>query len=232
MDRRRRYLDSQPQSKRRALRARVASRRRARWQDARVVTPLEQLLTAARAAPPRTAATRVVAIDGRSGSGKSTLARALARELDAPLVALEDLYGGWEGLEDGVLLLGSAVLRPLAAGRATSVPRYDWHAAAWGDPWRLAPPEHLIVEGVGAGARSLAPYTSVLVWLELRAAIRRERALARRYGELYAPHWQRWALQEDAFFERERPLERADLVIDAESLDPRALGEHDVTDVS
>lgn len=183
-----------------------------------MATALEQLVAAVRAAPPRTAATRVVAIDGRSGSGKSTLARALARELDAPVVALEDLYGGWDGLEDGVLLLDSAVLRPLAAGRAARVPRYDWHAAAWGDPWRLAPPEHLVIEGVGAGARTLAPYTSVLAWLELRAALRRERALARRHGGLYAPHWQRWALQEDAFFERERPRERADLVIDAEQL--------------
>ena len=144
----------------------------------RVATPLEQLVAAVRAAPPRTAATRVVAIDGRSGAGKSTLAAALARELDAPVVALEDLYGGWDGLEDGVLLLGSAVLRPLAAGRAARVPRYDWHAGAWGEPWQLAPPEHLVIEGVGAGARSLAPYTSaVLAWLELRAAIRRERAL-------------------------------------------------------
>jgi hypothetical protein len=218
MDRCRRYLDSQSQSKRRAERGAVASPRRARWQDWPVATPLDQLVAAVRAAPPRTATTRVVAIDGRSGSGKSTLAAALARELDAPVVALEDLYGGWDGLEDGVLLLGSTVLRPLAAGRAARVPRYDWHAAAWGEPWQLAPPEHLVIEGVGAGARSLAPYTSVLAWLELGATIRRERALARRHGELYAPHWPRWALQEDAFFERERPRERADLVIDAEQL--------------
>ncbi len=178
--------------------------------------PFEQLLAAARGASPRAGATSVIAVEGRSGAGKSTLAQALAGELDAPVVSLEDLYGGWDGLEDGVSLLLDAVLRPLAAGRVADVPRYDWLAGAWGEPWALAPPAHLIVEGVGAGARTLARYTSVLAWLELRATIRRERALARRHGELYAAHWERWALQEDAFFERERPDERADLIIAAE----------------
>ena len=178
----------------------------------------EQLLTLVRATPPRAGASTVVAIDGRSGAGKSTLAQALALALDAPIVALEDLYGGWDGLEHGTSLLLSEVLRPLADGNAANVPHYDWLTAAWSEPWVLAPPAQLIVEGAGAGARSLAPYTSVLVWLELPAALRHERALARRYGELYAPHWERWALQEDAFFERERPGLRADLVIAAEEL--------------
>ena len=178
--------------------------------------PLERVLAATRAAPPRAGATSVLAIDGRSGAGKSTLAQALALALDAPIVALEDLYGGWDGLEHGVSLLLNEVLRPLADGNAANVSHYDWLTAAWSEPWVLAPPEQLIVEGAGAGARSLAPYTSVLIWLELPAARRRERALGRRYGELYAPHWERWALQEDAFFERERPHERADLVIAAE----------------
>jgi hypothetical protein len=177
--------------------------------------PLERILAAARAAPPRAGATCVLAIDGRSGAGKSTLAQALALAMDAPIVALEDLYGGWDGLEDGVSLLLGEVLRPLAEGHEASVPHYDWLTATWAKPWPLGRPAQLIVEGAGAGARSLAPFTSVLVWLELPVALRRERALARRYGELYAPHWERWALQEDAFFERERPELRADLILGA-----------------
>jgi len=175
--------------------------------------PLDRILAAARAAPPRAGVTAVLAIDGRSGAGKSTLAQALALALDAPIVALEDLYGGWDGLEHGTALLLDAVLRPLADGNEANVPHYDWLTAAWSEPWVLAPPALLIVEGAGAGARSLAPYTSVLVWLEVSAALRRERALARRYGELYAPHWERWALQEDGYFQRDRPADRADLVI-------------------
>lgn len=181
---------------------------------------MQSLLKVIKAAPPRAAATRVIAIDGRSGSGKTTLAQTLALALAAPIVSLEDLYGGWDGLEHGVSLLASAVLRPLAEGRSASVPRYDWQAGAWAEPWTLEPPAFLLVEGVGCGAQALAEHTSLLIWLELAAERRRERALARRFGDLYGPQWQRWALQEDAFYEREAPVERADVVLDAEQREP------------
>jgi uridine kinase len=172
---------------------------------------METLLAAIEASPPRAGATRAVAIDGRSGAGKSTLAGALAGRLGAPVVGLEDLYGGWDGLEDGVARLLSEVLVPLAEGRPASVPRYDWEADVWTEPRTLQPSAVLIVEGVGAGALAVAPYLSLLVWLELDAGVRRERALSRRPGD--AEQWERWAGQEDAYVECERPGERADVVI-------------------
>jgi uridine kinase len=153
----------------------------------------------------------VIAIDGRSGAGNSTLAAALAGRLPAALVALEDLYGGWDGLQDGVGRLCGDVLSPFAQGRAARVPRYDWGAGAWLEPRTLQPPEILIVEGVGAGALAAAPYTSLLVWVHAPAALRLERALTRRPGDAHA--WERWARQEDAYVERERPQERADFVV-------------------
>jgi cytidylate kinase len=166
------------------------------------------------AAAPRAGGTRVLAIDGRSGAGKTYLAAALGRELGAPIVSLEDLYGGWDGLERGIGLLVSEVLEPLAAGRAAVVPRYDWVAGRWAEPVLLDPPELLIVEGVGAGARRAATFESVLVWLESAAAVRKKRALGRD-GEVFAPHWEGWAAQEDAMLARERTPERADVVLDA-----------------
>ena len=39
------------------------------------------------------------------------------------------------------------------------------------------------------------------VWLQLPEAQRRRRALARD-GEIYRPHWERWAAQEDALLTR------------------------------
>jgi para-aminobenzoate synthetase len=174
---------------------------------------VEQLLAAIGAAPPRAGATRVVAIDGRSGAGKSTLAAALAHRLPAALVALEDLYGGWDGLEAGVTRLCAEVLAPLAQRRAALVRRYNWHVGAWLAPWTLEPPEILIVEGVGAGALAAEPYTSVLVWVQAAPALRRGRALARRPAD--ADAWERWARQEDTYLERERPRERADVVIES-----------------
>jgi uridine kinase len=177
---------------------------------------VEQLLAAIRAAPPRAGATRVVAIDGRSGAGKSTLAAALAQRLPAALVALEDLYGGWDGLEHGVEVLCAEVLAPLAVGRAALGPRYDWDAGEWLEPRTLEPPGTLIVEGAGAGALAAAPYTSVLIWVDAPPALRRERSLSRRPADAEA--WERWARQEDAYLQRERPHERADIVIESANI--------------
>ena len=162
---------------------------------------------------PRAGPTRVVAVDGRSGAGKTSLAAVLRTALGAPVVALEDLYGGWDGLECGIDLLVSAVLEPLAAGRAARVPRYDWIASDWGEPWTLESPEVLIVEGVGAGARRAAAYESVLIWMEEPAPVRKKRALDRD-GDTFSPHWDAWAAQEDAMLSRERTPDRADILID------------------
>lgn len=174
------------------------------------------IAAALRRTAPRAGATRVVAIDGRSGAGKTSLAAVLSGELDAPLVSLDDLYGGWDGLERGIDLLVSEVLEPLAAGRVARVPRYDWVAREWAEPVLLNPPEVLIVEGVGTGARRAAAYETVLVWLEAAPAVRKQRALDRD-GETFAQHWDEWAAQEDAMLARERTPNRADVVIDGQS---------------
>jgi uridine kinase len=176
--------------------------------------PTDAVVRLARSRAPAAGRTRVVAVDGRSGAGKTSLATALAAALGAPVVALEYLYGGWDGLERGIDLLTAEVLEPLAAGRAARVPRYDWIAAAWDAPWTLEPPEVLIVEGVGAGARRAAAYESTLVWMEGPAPVRKKRALDRD-GETFAAYWDTWAAQEDAMLARERTPERADIVIQA-----------------
>jgi anthranilate synthase component 1/para-aminobenzoate synthetase len=54
----------------------------------------------------------------------------------------------------------------------------------------------------------------VLVWLEAPSSVRKKRALDRD-GETFAPHWDRWAAQEDAMLARERTPGRADLVIES-----------------
>jgi uridine kinase len=154
----------------------------------------------------------VIAIDGRSGAGKSSLAAALAAELGAPVVSLEDLYDGWDGLERGIDLLASEVLEPLSAGRTALVPRYDWAAGDWGEPWTLEPPEVLIVEGVGAGAKRAAAYADALVWIEEPPDVRKKRAM-HRDGQTYVQYWDMWAAQEDALLAREHTADRATLVI-------------------
>jgi uridine kinase len=161
---------------------------------------------------PRAGATRVLAVDGRSGAGKTSLAAKLRDQLTAPVVSLEGLYGGWDGLERGIDLLVSDVLEPLAASQAARVPRYDWMAAKWAEPVVLEPPDVLIVEGVGAGAHRAAVFASLLLWLEVPAATRKKRALDRD-GVTFAAYWDLWAAQEETMLAREHTPDRADIVI-------------------
>lgn len=160
-----------------------------------------------------------ILIDGRSGSGKTSLADRLASRLrsvgrTAQILRIEDLYPGWDGLAVG----SQTVPEALAAG---SYRRYDWIAAEFGDHATLSPGSPLIIEGCGAAtADNLAAVQRWVpdggkvwsVWLSLPGEERRARALARD-GETFAPHWDRWAAQEDAHFAEHEPWDLVDEVL-------------------
>jgi len=166
------------------------------------------------AGPARCGSARLVTVDGPSGSGKSTLAARLAAALDdPPVLRMDDLYPGWDGLADAVPLLFDQVVAPLASGRAAAFRRYDWDRGEFAETRRLGRPPLLIVEGVAAGARPVAPYTSLLLWVEAPETERFRRGIARD-GETYRPHWTRWAVQEAAHFAADGTRERADLLVD------------------
>ena len=174
------------------------------------------LARAARPADPFTADpardTAVVAVDGRSGSGKTLLASAVADALGCPLVRLDDLYPGWDGLEAGVALLTEHVLAPLARGERAAYPRWDWMRSRPGRTVEVDAGPLLVVEGCGALVPPAVAYAAVRVWLDAPDEVRKERALSRD-GETYAPHWERWAAQEDAVYAAARPRDTAHLVL-------------------
>lgn len=151
----------------------------------------------------------VVLIDGRSGSGKSTLGRALAARLGAQLVRLDDLYPGWGGLRAGARIVADQVLRPTEPGWH----RWDWSADVEAEWHPIDPAQPLVVEGCGALSRASAPHATLRVWVELDAATRRQRALARD-GVVYERYWGLWAAQEDAYLAEEDPRALADVEID------------------
>lgn len=178
-------------------------------------------------APARAGDTRVLAIDGRSGSGKTTLAAAVRAALEAgelpvapvvPVVHLDSIYPGWDGLADSVPRLVEWVLQPLAEGRPVRYRRYDWERTAyaeWVDVSTDPVPPVVLVEGAGAGSLPCAPYLSLLVWMDAPVTVRFDRAMARD-GETYRPHWQRWADQEDRHFAEHDPRGRADLQVNTQ----------------
>lgn len=155
---------------------------------------------------------RLVSVDGPAGAGKTTLAAGLAAATGAPVVHMDDLYEGWDGLP-GVDRQLARLLRPLAEGRPGRYRRYDWHLARWAEWVRVPVSELLVLEGVGAGAGSVGDLVTTLVFVDAPHEVRMRRGLARD-GEAFAPHWAAWAAAEEVRFAADRTRQRADLLVD------------------
>lgn len=167
-------------------------------------------------------------IDGRSGAGKTSLALALATELGATVLHMDDLYRGWEGLADAPALLDQAL-------RSGTYRRYDWERGELGETRTIDRTRPLIIEGCGSltattleAARAFARTTSRIlppgavpsvhaVWLECPPDVRMRRALGRD-GDMFRPHWETWARQEAALIAAERPSEHATVTVNTETL--------------
>nr|WP_243843678.1 hypothetical protein [Microbacterium endophyticum] len=159
----------------------------------------------------------LILIDGRSGAGKTTLARMVAERWSmssvAQLVALDDLYPGWDGLAAGVDYALKHVIEPYARHETARWRKWDWTRERRGSYSEVEPRELLIVEGSGVITERSMRFASIGVWLDAPAVARKRRALARD-GEAYVPHWERWAAQEDAHILRDQPAARATLTFD------------------
>ncbi len=158
----------------------------------------------------------VVLIDGRSGAGKSTLARLLAEHwplrTDPQLIALDSIYPGWDGMDAGVAHAYEQILRPHGRDLVGTWQRYDWEAGEYAESYAVDPSRGVILEGCGVLAPRTARIADVRVWVESPEPSRRRRALDRD-GELFRPHWERWAKQEVAHIRRDDPIGYATLVV-------------------
>ena len=139
-----------------------------------------------------------VLIDGRSGAGKSVFAAKLAQTHNAVVVSIDDVYPGWDGLDAGSWHIHQHLLSPLLAGVAGRYRPWLWEEGRPGDWVDIAPGRPLIVEGCGAIRRESAERVTTRIWIETPESLRRSRALERD-GDMYTPHWTRWALQEERF---------------------------------
>lgn len=161
------------------------------------------------AAPPSPRPT-VVTFDGPAGSGKSSLARLVADRLDAPVVHLDDLLPGWDGLPAAPALLTTQVLVPLARGERAAFRRFDWHAGEFAELVPVQAADFLVVEGVASSVGVARAYADVRVWLEAAHDVRMQRGLARD-GDGFAGHWEAWAAQEARIFEADGTAAHAHL---------------------
>lgn len=156
----------------------------------------------------------VVAIDGPAGSGKSSLASLVATRLGTeataavPVVPLDDIFPGWDGLAAAPALVTAQVLVPLARGETAAYRRWDWELGSYAELVPVVAADWVVVEGCGCSVGIARPYADVRVWLEADPAVRMRRGIERD-GEMFRPHWERWAAQEQALFTADRTAEHA-----------------------
>jgi hypothetical protein len=168
-----------------------------------------------RAAPARAGTCRIVAVDGPSGAGKTSLAGALAAELGAQVVPMDDLIPGWGGVAAGPPIALRDVVTPIARGNDGAFRRYDWVAGAYAEWCPVPHAGFLVLDGCGSGSRPLAPYLALLIWVDADRDLRLARGLARD-GEAFRPHWSAWEGDSQALFAVEGTAGRADVVVDGE----------------
>ena len=178
---------------------------------------------------PRRHSTMLLGIDGGGGAGKSTFARSLQAAL-APLVghvtlvqmddfflpspqqrpAKDDFVDGkiaWQRLRD-------QVLSPLKAEQPGCYQRYDWPSHTLQEWHTVDVGGILIVEGIRALRRELAPLYDHRIWVECPRSARLSRGIARD-GEVARARWELdWMPAEDRYIREHQPREVADLVVD------------------
>lgn len=173
-------------------------------------SPAEDALRLARERPPTLGDARLICVDGPAGSGKTTLAAQVAAlEPRAVVVHTDELLDGWRGLPTLPTRL-AALLEPLARGEDSSYLRYDWITGRYAESVPVPHSPLLVLEGVGSGARLLAAYRTVLIWVSAPDD-ERLRRVVERDGPLVEPHLAAWVADEVEHFAGEGTPLVADL---------------------
>jgi len=179
---------------------------------------VDQLLERAGAARDRAL---VIAVDGRSASGKSTLAALIAQHVDGAVIVHTDDLAWHEPYFRWGHLLRDGVLAPLREGRGVELRPPQWVARSRGGA--ITVPQGagvVVIEGVGATQREVTGLVDAAVWVQSDFSLAEQRGIARDIanGQNGAPEeaaafWHEWMNEELAFLRRDRPWERADLVV-------------------
>lgn len=164
----------------------------------------------------------LVAVDGRSGSGKSTVAELLHRDVPASAVVHTDDVAWHHSFFDWSELLIEGVLKPLHQGEAVCYQPPGW--ATQGRQGAIevgAGLDLVLVEGVGASRSEVMPWLDRSVWVQSDFDEAERRGIARDGDTAEArAFWQEWMAAEVAFLERQRPWERAAVMVNGSPRQP------------
>lgn len=155
---------------------------------------------------------RWVGVDGFGAAGKSTLAERIAAALPGGVVVHLDDFAraglrGWAREEFVV-----QVLEPLRRGEPGRYRTWDFVTDAPSGWVEVAPGVPVVVEGVSALDVQVPVPWDVTVWIDVPAAVRYRRIVARDPERL--DRWRKdWWPSERAYARSQQPWRRADVIV-------------------
>ncbi|KKK39241.1 uridine kinase [Mesobacillus campisalis] len=171
--------------------------------------------------------TYLIGIDGFGGSGKSTLADKITEHCaNVTIVHMDDFYLPSSeiiqahptkkpvGADFDWQRLLKQVIEPLNQEKGGHYQRYDWKTDALAEWHSVSLGGIVIIEGVYSIREELSNLYDLKIWVDCPREIRLSRGIERD-GEEAREMWENnWMLSEDIYFEKQKPIERADMVVD------------------
>ena len=156
----------------------------------------------------------IIAVDGRGGSGKTTLTTALTA---ADLIWNEPLYDWDQLLVDTLTQLREAGCLDLVPDKWREHGREGSIRIPTGSPL-------VVVEGTGAGLRAVGSLIDAHVWVQTGDDVAERRGISRDIeegvngdAEESVRFWHWWMAGERTFFTKDRPWERADVIVSGDA---------------
>ena len=166
----------------------------------------------------------IIAVDGRGGSGKTTLTTALTAAVPgAQAFHLDDLIWN-EPLYDWDQLYVDTLTRLHEAGCLDLVPD-KWREHGREGSIRVPAGSPLVVvEGTGAGLRAVSNLIDAHVWVQTGDDVAERRGIKRDIAEGVngdaeesVRFWHWWMAGERLFFAKDRPWQRADVIVSGDA---------------
>ena len=166
----------------------------------------------------------IIAVDGRGGSGKTTLTTALTAAVPgAQAFHLDDLIWN-EPLYDWDQLYVDTLTRLHEAGCLDLVPD-KWREHGHEGSIRIPAGSPLVVvEGTGAGLRAVSNLIDAHVWVQTGDDVAERRGITRDIAEGVNGNaeesvrfWHWWMAGERIFFAKDRPWQRADVIVSGDA---------------
>lgn len=154
------------------------------------------------------------AIDGPAGAGKTTYATKLERELagDATVkvIHMDDLYNGWDNaLSNPLSEILDRISTAHLAAKEFVIKIFNWQTMQFDSEERVAPTDHLIIEGVGAAQQIVRETGATTYWLDIEPEIGLQRVLDRD-GAHIEVQMRQWQVDQDKHFARDETRENCE----------------------